>query len=194
MINDDYKKYTRELTIEDVPSALDVLKHKSKVSKIDKEPDSISEYAILDAIKNHRIIGYYEDNKLVSFLVQVIGKKLSAWHMTMLATNSEHTWNYKKNGLEYCWANAMDHAEKLGIYKIYWSLPSKWARTQRRTYMTTDVWYRYDIYIEDIILPNNYPKWEEHKTAFGDKLKPHEVTVKLAVLKNEYRSFARETL
>lgn len=194
MIDQVYKTCTRSLTSKDIDSIIAVLDSKSKISKVDKPDNKILEDHILKNITNDdcRVIGYFENNVLVSLLSQVISKRMSAWHMTMLGTNSNSVWNYKKNGLEYCWANAMDYAEQLNIYKIYWSLPSKWANTQRRTYQTTDVWYRYEIYTDNIIEPNCFPKWDDQKISFGVIPKPHEVTVKFAVLKNEFRIFGNK--
>ena len=81
------------------------------------------------------------------------------------------------------------YAENLGVYKVYWSMPTKWARTQTKTIHTSDVWKRYDIYTEAIIPPYQFPKWEDQGISFGKIPKPHNVTVKLAILKNEFRFF-----
>ena len=196
MIDQIYKDKTRILTLEDAPSILKILEGKSKVSKVDKIdlPTESWDATVMETLTagNKRVIGYFEKNKLVSFLVQVIGRQIPVWHMTLLGTNSSAPWNYKKNGLEYCWANAMDYAETLGLYKIYWSLPTHWARTQDRTVETSDVWKRYNIYIEDIISPNEYPIWEDQKVSFGNYSKPHSVTIKIGILKNEFRTFSQE--
>lgn len=191
MIDQNYKNCTEILNVDHIPDILNIVFQKRKVSKLDIaafDVDTVSSL-IKQSMSNpqERFIGYFENNTLISFLVQVINPKLASWHMTMLATRSNYSWNYKKNGLEYCWANAMDYAENKGIYKIFWSLPSAWDRTQIKTYNTTDVWFRYNIYIEDKILPNNFPNFDEHKICFGTLPKPHSVTIKMAVLKNEHR-------
>jgi hypothetical protein len=173
---------------------MSIINVKNKISKTDKnelEPESFDEHIkhVLTQ-DNQRVIGYFENNTLVSFLSQVLVNRLCAWHMTMLGTNSPHNWNYKKNGLEYCWANAMDYAEQQGIYRIYWSMPEHWARTQSRTMKTSDVWPRYDIYLEEEVNAGNFPLWDEHKISFGKHLKPHNVVIKQALLKNEHRRFS----
>lgn len=192
MIDQFYQSVTKELTQQDISSILEILDQKDKISKVDKVDNEQLKEIILSALSNdnERIIGYFVNDVLISYLAQYFSKRMPAWHMTMLGTRSKFPWNYKKNGLEYCWANAMDYAEKLDFYRIYWSLPSRWARTQQKTYMTTEVWYRYNIYIEDVIELNNFPKWDEHKISFGKILKPHDVTIKMAVLKNEFRRFS----
>jgi len=193
MISNEYTNNTRLLTFSDVDQILSIINSKHKISGTDKdilEPESFDEhikYALSQP--NQRVIGYFEDNTLVSFLCQVIDKRLCAWHMTMLGTNSIHNWNYKKNGLEYCWANAMDYSEQQGIYRIYWSMPEHWARTQSRTMKTSDVWPRYDIYLEEEVNQDNFPIWDEHRVCFGKHLKPHTVVIKQALLKNEFRRF-----
>lgn len=193
MIDHIYKNKTRLLTLDNAPEILTILEGKSKVSKVDKIdlPTESWEVTVTETLvaSNKRVIGYFENGKLVSFLVQSIGRHIPVWHMMILGTSSSAPWNYKKNGLEYCWANAMNYAETLGLYKIYWCLPTHWARTQDRTICTSDVWKRYDIYIEDVILPYEYPMWEDQKVSFGKYTKPHLVTVKLGMLKNEFRTF-----
>ena len=191
MIDQGYQKCTRLLTSSDIPNMLEVLGNTSKVSKVEKANNTEIENAIKLSLENEneRVIGYFDEGILVSYLVQVMSKRISSWHLAVLGTRSTESWNYKKNGLEYCWANAMDHAEQLGIFKVYWSMPTRWARTQIRTIHTSDVWKRYDIYTEDIVDPYQFPKWEDHKISFGKIPKPHNVTIKLATLKNEFRRF-----
>lgn len=194
MISNDYNNNTRLLNVNDIDQIMSIIDSKHKISNTDKdslEPESFVDhfnYALSQ--ENQRIIGYFENDSLVSFLCQVIDKRLCAWHMTMLGTNSIHNWNYKKNGLEYCWANAMDFSERQGIYRIYWSMPEFWARTQSRTMKTSDVWPRYEIYLEEQVPSGNFPKWDEHRVSFGKHIKPHTVVVKQALLKNEFRRFS----
>jgi hypothetical protein len=187
-----YLNCTREITEDDSQSVFDLLNSKKSISKVkfDQTPEIVASN-IKKSIKDpyERIIGYFENGILISYLVQRFGQRVPAWHMTLLATRSQHRWNYKSNGLEYCWSNAMDFAEEQGIYRIYWSLPISWARAQKKTISTTDVWNRYNIYVEDIIPPMQFPKFEEFKGSFGLVPKPHETVIKQAILKNEYRRF-----
>jgi hypothetical protein len=191
MIENNYYKSTRLLTTDDIPSILEILSTAVKISKNDKIPNTEIEHLVNTAITSNddRVVGYFQEDKLVSYLFQTMSKRMSTWHMMLLGTRSIENWNYKKNGLEYCWANAMDYAENLGVYKVYWSMPTKWARTQTKTIHTSDVWKRYDIYTEAIIPPYQFPKWEDQGISFGKIPKPHNVTVKLAILKNEFRKF-----
>jgi hypothetical protein len=71
-------------------------------------------------------------------------------------------------------------------------MPSSWARTQLRTINTSDVWKRYDIFIETIIPENTFPIYGEYKISYGKVLKPHKVVVKQALLKNEFRKFSQD--
>lgn len=191
MIDQVYQKFTRVLIPDDISSILEVLDNTNKISKVEKSNNAEIEQLIVTALTSYdnRVIGYFQEDKLVSYLFQTMSKRMSTWHMMLLGTRSTEGWNYKKNGLEYCWANAIDYAEKLGVYKMYWCMPTKWARTQIKTIHTSDVWQRYNIYTEAIILPYQFPKWEDQGVSFGKIPKPHTVTVKLAVLKNEFRKF-----
>jgi hypothetical protein len=81
----------------------------------------------------------------------------------------------------------MTRAENAGIYKIVYALPTAWARTQRRTIKTSDVWQKYDLYYDCIIPAGSMPVWPEHKNVFGSIVKEHDVLIKTAILKNEYR-------
>lgn len=191
MISDFYKTNTRVLGLDDIPDLLKIYEHKKNISRIDKSELDVKNFEkrFVDAMSldKVRIIGYFENNDLTSFLLQVYANQIPAWSMTMLGTKSKSSWNYKNNGLEYCWANAMANAEQQGIYRIYWALPQSWARTQIRTFKTTDVWYRYDIYVEEIVQPGNIPSWLEYHKCFGEGVKPHPVVIKQAILKNEHR-------
>ena len=192
MIDQIYKNKTKVLTVDYAEEIYNILKTHNSIGKtpyVETLEESVRNSEISSKNPNIRVIGYFEENKLISFLVQRMSEKIPAWHMTLLGTISKHPWNYKLNGLEYCWANAMDYAESKNIFRIYWTLPARWAKTQVKTYKTTDVWYRYNIYIEDIIPPGSKPLWTEHNTSFGEKNRDYESVVKLGVLKNEYRSF-----
>lgn len=180
------------LTFEDAGDIFKIITAHQSISKV---PYRETREEFLEKIKhtfqnpNARCIGYYENNKLTTFLIQLLSDKIPAWHMTLLGTTSEHRWNYSLNGLDMCWGDAMNFAEDKGIYRLYWALPRKWARTQDRTIQTSTTWPRYEIYIESIIPAGQYPEWPEYKPSFGEKIKPHDTVIKLGVLKNEYRKF-----
>lgn len=191
MITVPYKDHTRLLQIEDLKSIYEILdKHKSigKLPFSESFDDFTKRMSVNFQDVNTRCIGYFEDGKLITFLIQHVSDKIPAWHMTLLGTISSNAWDYSKNGLDMCWANAMDYAENKKIFRFYWALPKKWARTQSRTILTSTVWPRYEIYTESTVPPNTVPVWPEYKPSFGDKLKPHETIIKLGVLKNEYRN------
>jgi hypothetical protein len=186
----------RDLTISDLGQLMDVISSKNKITGID-----IKDYD-LDYFKNEislflqpypnkdlgRVVGYFKDDQLISFLTQQFTSRGPMWYMTMLGTRSPNRWNYKLNGLEDCWAYAMARAERNRIYRVLWAMPTAWARTQPRTLKTSDVWQKYDLYYEGIIPAGELPIWPEHKSVFGKLIKNHDVLIKSAVLKNEYRS------
>jgi hypothetical protein len=185
----------RDLTTTDLDSIMHIVREKNKITGID-----INKYDLL-YFKNEisrflepypnkdlgRVIGYFENNELISFLAQQFTERGPMWYMTMLGTKSSHRWNYRLNGLEHCWAYAMARAENAGIYKIVYALPTSWARTQRRTLKTSDVWQKYDLYYDCIIPAGSMPVWPEHKNVFGSIVKEHDVLIKTAILKNEFR-------
>lgn len=185
----------RDLTINDLDSIASIVESKSKITGIDIKnynliyfKNEISKF--LQPYPNEdlgRVIGYFEEDQLISFLTQQFTSRGPMWYMTMLGTKSSYRWNYKLNGLEHCWAYAMARAEHAGIYKIVYSLPVAWARTQRRTLKTSDVWQKYDLYYDCIIPAGSMPTWPEHKNVFGKLTKEHDVLIKTAILKNEYR-------
>lgn len=185
----------RDLTLADLNQLVDVIRCKNKITGIDiNEYDlkyfekEISEF--LHPYPNKdlgRVVGYFEDDILVSFLTQQFTERGPMWYMTMLGTRSTHRWNYKLNGLEDCWTYAMARAERNQIYKVLWTMPASWSRTQRRTLKTTDVWHRYNIYYDGVIPAGEMPVWPEHKSVFGKIVKDHDVLIKSAVLKNDYR-------
>ena len=188
-------KTVKDLSLDDLGHIMDIIRSKNKITGIDIKNYDLSFFEneislFLEPYPNKhmgRVIGYYEDDKLISFLTQQFTERGPMWYMTMLGTSSPHPWNYKLNGLEDCWKYAMTRAEKHEIYKILWAMPIAWARTQRRTFKTTDVWYRYEIFYDTIIPAGTLPKWPEHKNVFGSIVKDHDVLIKSAILKNEYR-------
>lgn len=189
MIPDTFLENTRVLTLSDVDSMFKIVTARPTISKMPL--DKISKEDLIKSLEdnNTRCIGYFEEDNLVSYLLQVFTPRIPAWHMTVLHTISSHNWNYKKNGLEYCWANAMQYAESKNIYRLYWSMPAVWARTQYRTIKTSDVWPRYDIYVESHIPAGVLPTYDEYKISYGKKLKTHDVVIKQGLLKNEFRKF-----
>jgi hypothetical protein len=186
----------RDLTINDLDSIMSIIEPKNKITGIDIKKYNLSYFRdeiarFLEPYPNKdlgRVIGYFENNELRSFLTQQFTGRGPMWYMTMLGTNSSHRWNYKLNGLEYCWEYAMNRAENAGIFKIVWAMPISWARTQRRTINTSDTWKRYEIFYDCIIPAGTLPQWPEHKNVFGSLPKEHDVLIKSAILKNEYRS------
>ena len=185
----------KDLTINDLDSIMKIIESKNKITGIDIKAYDLDYFkeeisVFLQPYPNEdlgRVIGYFEDSMLVSFLTQQFTKRSPMWYMTMLGTRSNYIWNYKLNGLEACWAYAMERAERNQIYKVLWSMPTAWSRTQRRTIKTTDVWQRYNIYYDRIISAGELPIWPEHKNVFGKIVKNHDVLIKSAILKNEYR-------
>lgn len=192
MIALDFLTNTRALTKDDCDEMFNILTSRSTISKVPS--DNVTKEDIVKSLEdsNTRCIGYFEDNKLVSYLLQVFTPRIPAWHMTVLYTISDSSWNYKKNGLEYCWANAMHYAESKNIFRLYWSMPASWARTQNRTIKTSDVWQRYNIYLEEVLPANTIPIYDEYKISYGVKIKPHDVVIKQGLLKNEFRPFNKQ--
>lgn len=188
-------KLTKDLIPADLDAIMQIIKHKNKITGINTEHYDLNFFEkqisrFLDPYPNKdlgRVIGYFENNILISFLTQQFTERGPMWYMTMLGTNSLHRWNYKLNGLEHCWEYAMTRAENAGIYKIVYALPTAWSRTQRRTIKTSDVWQRYEIFYDCVIPAGTVPKWPEHKNVFGTLTKEHDVLIKTAILKNEYR-------
>jgi hypothetical protein len=185
----------RDLTITDLDSIMKIIEPKNKITGINIKKYDLDYFRneisrFLEPYPNKdlgRVVGYFDNDKLQSFLTQQFTRRGPMWYMTMLATNSPTRWNYKLNGLEYCWKHAMNRAEQVGIYKIVYALPVAWAKTQRRTLNTTDVWHRYEIFYDCIIPAGTLPVWPEHKNVFGLIPKEHDVLIKSAILKNEYR-------
>lgn len=187
---------TRLLLTNDIAEIYEVLKVHNSISRMEfLETINVFSKKMIESFDdpNFRAIGYYEDNVLVTFLFQYLSSQIPAWHMTLLGTRSLHKWNYSKNGLDDCWSNAMHYAEDKSMYRIYWALPERWSRSARKTMLTSIVWPRYEIYIEDVIGAGKLPKWAEHKPAFGKLLKPHNTVIKCGILKNEYRKFNRQS-
>lgn len=185
----------RDLTLSDLDSIVGIIEYKNKITGIDINKYDLNYFRneiskFLQPYPNEdlgRVVGYFEEDQLISFLTQQFTLRGPMWYMTMLGTKSHHRWNYKLNGLEHCWAYAMARAENAGIYKIVYALPTAWARTQRRTLKTSDVWWKYDLYYDCIIPAGTMPVWPEHKNVFGSITKEHDVLIKTAILKNEHR-------
>lgn len=197
MISDDFLKNTRTLTMDDCESIFNIVTYRDTVSKAPMPTRDYNAFRdnlakSFDPVASTRFIGYFENDKLTSYMAQVFSPLMPVWHMAVLSTISNSPWNYKKNGLEFCWANAMSYAESKNIYRIYWSMPVSWARTQYRTINTSDVWKRYDIFVETIVPANTFPVYGEYKISYGRVLKPHDVVVKQGLLKNEFRSFSQQ--
>lgn len=194
-LNKKMNKTVKDLSRDDIGQVMDIISSKNKITGIDIKNYNLSFFEneisqFLEPYPNKhmgRVVGYYEDDKLISFLTQQFTLRGPMWYMTMLGTRSNYRWNYKLNGLEQCWSYAMFRAEEAGIYKVLYSLPVSWARTQRRTINTTDVWKRYEIFYDCIIPAGKLPEWPEHKNVFGSLIKDHDVLIKSAILKNEYR-------
>lgn len=185
----------KDLTMSDLDQIVDVINSKSKITGIPIDHYNLEYFKeeislFLKPYPNEdlgRVVGYFEDNTLISFLTQQFTLRGPMWYMTMLGTRSPNRWNYKINGLEECWTYAMSRAERNNIFRVLWAMPSSWARTQRRTIKTTDVWKRYELYYECVVPAGELPVWPEHKSVFGKLAKDHDVVIKSAVLKNEYR-------
>ena len=117
----------KDLTISDLSAIMDIIRPKNKITGIHIEKYDLSFFEnqiskFLEPYPNKdlgRVIGYFENDDLVSFLTQQFTERGPMWYMTMLGTKSSHRWNYKLNGLEYCWAYAMSRAERNEIYKVF---------------------------------------------------------------------------
>ena len=185
----------RDLTTNDLDSIMNIIENKNQITRIKIKNYDLSFFKnqilkFLEPYPNKefgRVIGYFENGDLISFLTQQFTSIGPMWYMTMLATKSPHTWNWQLNGLDRCWEYTMARAERNNIYRFIWSMPAAWSRTQRRTLKTSNFLPRYNIYYDCIIPAGEFPIWPEHKSVFGELVKDHDVLIKSAILKNEYR-------
>lgn len=178
--------------------------HTDELVNLLKQRRTFSKQEISDSILNNtidrsihclqdtvadRIVGAFTNNKLTSILSQSISSKIPVWIMNFYATDS-NTISIKGYGsdLESCFLKAMTDAEDVGIYDFWWSVPVAYAKNGPRLQRNSTSWSRYEVYTDAVVPANQYPKYELHTQAYGKLLKPHDVFIRHAVLKQEFRT------
>lgn len=125
--------------------------------------------------------GYFEQNVLLSYLVQVISPRVKThWNMTFLAVSpgASRYWNYQKNGLDRLWSAAFMLGKSHGRHNVYWSLPERWARTHERTQRTSTVWKRYTVNTLARYDSGEYPTDALHAWIYGERVKRYPVLLR----------------
>ena len=144
----------------------------------------------LDDGNIHRIIGCFENEKLVAALSQSFSSRNPLWIMNYYVTNNNYISLGKGYGLylEKCFTKAMTDAETIGAYDFWWSVPVKYAKNGPRLQLLSPSWSRYEVYTDAVVPENKFPIFDLHKHAYGSILKPHDVFIRHAVCKQEFRS------
>jgi hypothetical protein len=174
---------------------LNLLSSRTKFSKQDNKDQVLANLiertsGCLKDQKTHRVIGCFEDDNLMAIISQSFSVQIPIWIMNYYATENNDIGLGKGYGpyLEECFSMANEEAESKGIFDFWWSVPRMYARNGPRLQQSSPNWVRYEVYTDAVILSNEFPKYEIHKQAYGKILKPHDVFIRHAVLKQEFRS------
>ena len=174
-------------------AVLNLLKSRRKFSQqeLDDEVWTVLSNGVLKSLRNrrqHRIIGYV-DSELRAIVSQTFHDEFPCWIMNFFA--SDRSYNLFANGhgdyINQCLLTAMQDAEQRQIWDIYYSIPIHYVKSSARTHHSSPAWSRYDIYVDQIVPENTFPEITVYKYAYGRVLKPHQVVIKHAVLKQEHR-------
>lgn len=183
------------LTLDYKDQVVDLLKNRQKFSKQDNQESVLdnlitrTEYALAEGNRD-RIIGALDGQELVAILAQSFSSTIPIWIMQYYATKSNNIVLGRGygEGLELCFSKAMTDAENLGIYDFWWSVPQQYAKNGPRMQQHSPTWIRYEVYTDVVVPANEFPKYEIHAQAYGKTLKPHNVFVRHAVCKQEFRT------
>lgn len=174
---------------------LDLLESRSKFSKQDKNDEirSVYENGIRYSLENQvgrRVVGAFNGDSLEAILLQNFAPSDPMWVMSFYASKNNNIKLGKGYGhyLSACFRKAMSDAEEKGCFDFWWSVPFQYARNGPRMQMTSPEWIRYEVYTDAIIPANQFPKYAVHTLAYGKVLKPHDVFIRHAVLKQEFRN------
>lgn len=184
----------RLLDKNDYPSVVNLLKSKNRISNTNTEDwdwetwDTYFDGYFRDP--DSRVIGCFEDDKLKAFVIQKFLKQMPAWIMVLIGQDGDTGWHRQGHGeyLNNCLIDAVSIAESRGVFDVFYSVPTRWLNTTKRTQPTSPVWRRYDVYVDAIIPGNSEPVFPFHKFICGDKPKPHSRAIKRCSLKMENRS------
>lgn len=178
-----------------IDQVLDLLDSRPKFSKQDtnQEIRSVYENGIRYSLENQvnrRVIGSFNNNDLEAILLQNFAPTDPMWVMSFYASKNNNIKLGKGYGpyLSACFRKAMNDAEEKGCFDFWWSVPIHYARNGPRMQMISPEWSRYEVYTDAIIAANTFPKYSVHLLAYGKVLKPHDVFIRHAVLKQEFRN------
>lgn len=185
---------TQILDMEHFQDVHQLLENRNKFSKQPNE-GPVWDYLIastmycLENQDRDRIIGTFDNGILKAILCQTILKEHPIWFMKYYATEKNTIALGKGYGpyLSECFKRAMNDAEAKGYYDFWFSVPVAYAKNGPRMQKTSAEWMRYEVYTDAIVKANEYPGQELHRLAYGKILKPHDVFIRHAVLKQEHR-------
>lgn len=174
-------------------AVLALLKNRKKFSQqiVNQEVWEVLSLGVLKSLRNkrqHRIIGYI-DSELRAVVSQSFHDDYPCWFMNFFASDKNYSLFANGHGdyINQCLLSAMEDAESKKIYDIYYSVPIQYIKSSGRTHHSSPAWNRYNIYIDQIVPANSFPEITVYKYAYGRVLKAHEVAIKHAVLKQEFR-------
>jgi hypothetical protein len=135
-----------------------------------------------------RLIGCFDGDVLKGFISQYLSEHQPAWYLTLIVQETER-WLGTGHGtyVNACLQDAIQHAESRGFFEVFYSVPTKWLRTTKRTHPRSPIWSRYNVYIEDIVPAGKEPRFSSHVGAFGNIIRDFDVAIKRCSLKTEHR-------
>jgi hypothetical protein len=137
-----------------------------------------------------RVIGYFENNKLISFVcIRMFENTMRGkfWVITGLyAKNFKNYFNFKNSKIGELINHAFNYTESMGWYEYYYCTAERVMNVYERQWKRSQS-HRYEHILLDIVPPNTTPFYELHWRLMGQEVKPVPMVVKKRVLKQEFR-------
>jgi hypothetical protein len=134
-----------------------------------------------------RSYGVFIDGKLIAAFSQQLGtRRVRTYHFGNLVTDPEINLYYdvSTNGIAQAFDMAVEDAEFHGYNSFYWLTAVKgWRHREESWYKASRTFKRYNVYIENVILPNEKPKFSYEWIIMGEEYHNVTVAIKHAKLK-----------
>lgn len=134
-----------------------------------------------------RSYGVFNNEKLIAAFTQQLGtRRVRTYHFGNLITHPEINAYYdvSANGIAQAFDLAVEDAELNGYNSFYWLTAVKgWNHREEAWYNASRTFKRYNVYIENVVMPGEKPKFSYEWIIMGEELHNIPVAIKFAKLK-----------
>lgn len=147
-------------------------------------------HTLLDhKVEDHLCWGYFEDNKLLSYLTMQISSNRPVWYLQKVINDATTVSSVPMKGIAALMSHVINFAEQKMLFEYYSSIPLKYVKSHER------IWgnlvperNRYDINFDHVIPALTRSKYKEFDSILMRSATwPQDMLIRHHILQQKYR-------